>query len=177
MAKEVRSNASRDKLKLIGDRLKVARKAKALTQERAGAEVGVSGMTVRRHEKGLTEPSAAHIAEYSLAYGVSVADLLAGVADEEEIDPVKVARWELLDLDIGPTVDDFSPGLQALFRTLGQLPPERRDEVVANIVASYTNVSSPLRGQAAQVASILKNYQQSEKHRLAVSLSRIPKSH
>lgn len=165
MAREVRHKASMAKLKLIGDRIRAARKAQGLTQESAAAWVGISLMTVRRHEQGIRKPSQEHIAHYSLAYGVSVADLLAGMADEKEMSAVKDMRRDLLDLDTGPTYD-LSLAQQELLRRFGQL--SRADqEALAAIVEFHAATGGPLREQAAPVASIMRHFLNTKQHQPA----------
>lgn len=65
----------------FGERLKQLRKSKGLNQEDLADALGMSYMTIRRWEKGITTPRMEDIKDLAKALGVSEADLLNDTHD------------------------------------------------------------------------------------------------
>lgn len=79
--------------KLIGERIKAARKAKGLSQEQLGEKLGVSFQAVSTWEQGKFIPDSDHLPALSRVLGLSLDSLFA----EEE------KQWELKPINFNPS--------------------------------------------------------------------------
>lgn len=70
----------------FGEYLRSLRRQKGWTQSRAGEEVGVDAVTIRRWELGLFSPSRNRIAQVAEAYGVEVSELFDASESAEHND-------------------------------------------------------------------------------------------
>jgi transcriptional regulator with XRE-family HTH domain len=64
----------------LGDRIREARKARSLSQEKLAVELGVSWSTVNRYESGKNTPSLNRLRLIADVLDVEVADLLGRAA-------------------------------------------------------------------------------------------------
>lgn len=77
----------------IGDRIKMVREEKHMTQNTLGKEVNLSGVAIMRYEKGLREPKLETLNKIAQALGVSTSYLL-GIDDiKAELEKVQRAAY------------------------------------------------------------------------------------
>ena len=69
---------------IIGENIKMYRKAKGLTQPKLGELIGKSESTIRKYEAGAVEPSFNILSVISEALGVEVEDLATRTYSSEE---------------------------------------------------------------------------------------------
>lgn len=112
----------------IGERIKEARESKNMTQGKLGKEIGVTGVTIMRYEKGQREPNIETIFNLAEKLNVSVSYLL-GVVDQEGYllptafaDPTDYEFIKALGFDSPQKIAMLVPGAH-------QSTPEHRREI------------------------------------------------
>lgn len=101
---------------IIGENIKMYRKAKGLTQPKLGELIGKSESTIRKYEAGAVEPSFNILSVISEALGVEVEDLATKTySSEEEANKelVKSFLYETIQL-----IDDNFSSIQELMEYL-----------------------------------------------------------
>ena len=63
----------------IGNKIAELRKAKGMTQEQLGRQLGVSAAAVSKWETGASDPSTANLIALAKLYGISPEELLEGL--------------------------------------------------------------------------------------------------
>lgn len=70
---------------MFSERIRAAREAKKLSQEKLGQLIGVSGVAISHYETGKREPDQETLSRIASAVGVSLASLVEGGTDPGEI--------------------------------------------------------------------------------------------
>lgn len=138
-----------DTQKKIGDRLKLARKSRRLTQKELAARLVIKYQSIGRWEKGDVTPGAKHLPRLAKALGVRVEWLLTG---EGEMRAGGELGGAYSNGGVGSFVVKEGPGISPEEREL--LEALREDPAALEEVRLYLQTKHAL-GNEAQVAIVV----------------------
>lgn len=118
---------------MIGTLIKEARKAKGLTQEQLGKEIGTTGVAIMRYEKGQREPSK---------------EIIEKIANALNVHPNDLMGWE--------TVNKYEAFI-AYLKSLGYLYQPELDKIIESHIENMVSEDGVVVGQDKIIDSAIYN--------------------
>lgn len=107
----------------VGHRIRLFRTQAGISQEKLGAELGLTFQQVQKYEKGTNRVSASKLWAIAKVLGVKVSDLFDGYDDAGAPFPSNLHQLSKQGIEVGTAYDKASPAqrqaLRAIIETFG----------------------------------------------------------